>query len=110
MSSVDEKALNELRELMEEGFSPLIRQYLHDAQAHIDQVKNAVLVMDRSNIVGGAHTLKGSSLNVGVPRLAELANALEKAAQEQMQQELEHLVNLIEAEFEQVKQQLLPLS
>jgi len=79
---LDEAALTDLRTLLEEEFSDLIETFLGDArQRYAELVElQQQTKPDAQAVRGTAHSFKGSCLNVGVPRLAQLCRRLEDIA------------------------------
>ena len=55
----------------------LIALYLEDAQHHIDDIRSAATEGDMMRLTLAAHTLKGSSAQVGAAELSELCDQLE---------------------------------
>lgn len=81
-SHLDEATLADLRVLLEDDFRDLIETFLEDAhQRHAELV--ALLAQpqaDAPTLRSTAHSFKGSSLNVGATRLADLCRRLEDMA------------------------------
>ncbi|MDH5545800.1 MAG: Hpt domain-containing protein [Gammaproteobacteria bacterium] len=67
---LDLQALEELREVMEDDFSLLIQTFLNDAPVRIDELKSALSAGDVLGLEKPAHTLKGSSSNIGATALS----------------------------------------
>lgn len=79
---LDEAALADLRILLEDDFSDLIETFLGDAhQRHSELVAlQQQTKVDAQALRRTAHSFKGSSLNLGATRLAELCRRLEDRA------------------------------
>lgn len=79
---LDKAALADLRILLEDEFSDLIETFLDDA--HLRHAELVALQqhanLDALAVRRIAHSFKGSSLNVGATRLAELCRRLEDLA------------------------------
>lgn len=60
----------------------LIEMYLDDAQSHVDRLAAAVEAGDIAGIKQGAHTLKGSSANIGAVRMQDASLELEKCGRD----------------------------
>ncbi|WP_198264846.1 Hpt domain-containing protein [sulfur-oxidizing endosymbiont of Gigantopelta aegis] len=80
--SVDLNTLNELKELMEDDFDELITVFIADGQTQIDKLKTAIDTFNIEETRRIAHTLKGSSANLGVNVLSESCRVLEHKASE----------------------------
>lgn len=89
---LDLALLAELRELMDADFGLLLQTYLDDSQIRLAAIEQAVLLQDELQIRHMAHSLKGSSANVGAKQLAAACLQLEQQAnQHQLQQAMQSL-------------------
>ncbi len=95
--------LNELKELLEEGLDELLEEYLDDTPNQLAQLREAVAANDVVAIDSIAHTLKGSSGNLGVHGVYQLCAALEQEAKEGVVADAAASLATIEAEFEKAK-------
>ncbi len=78
--SLDLVALNELKELLEEGLDELLVEYLADSSRQLSSLRAAVDGNDIPAIDSTAHTLKGSSGNLGIRGVYQLCAAMEREA------------------------------
>lgn len=99
---LDEEALAELRDVMEDEFDVLIRTYLADSRERISSLKRAFEAGDSDAFTKAAHSFKGSCINIGAPRLGELCLQAEKAGRAEQLDDLPPLLDAVETEFEQV--------
>ena len=105
-SSIDLETLNELKEIMEDEFDELVTVFINDGIKQIENLKQAIEASEAENVRRIAHTLKGSSSNLGISGLSELSQTLEyKAADNQLDGADELLQNIIQ-EYETVKKTL----
>lgn len=82
---LDEAAIAELRESVggdTEFVADLVRTYLSEGEAHLEQMSAAAAAGDAGAIVRPAHTLKSSSASVGAARLSRIARDIEVAGRE----------------------------
>lgn len=103
---LDEEALTELQEVMEDEFDVLIETYLKDSSDRISYLRHAIGSADADAFAKTAHSFKGSSINIGAPRLGELCLKAEKTGKDNRLDEAEAVVKAIELEFLQVEQTL----
>lgn len=103
---LDEEALAELRDVMEDEFDVLMRTFLYDSRERIASLKQAVSDQDTEASVHAAHSFKGSCINIGAPRLGELCRAAESASKEQQLAEMPAIIDAIEVEFRKVSELL----
>ncbi len=101
--SVDTETLTMLKDVMEDDFPQLITTYLDDASARIGQLSDLIAAADHEELRHCAHSLKGSSSNLGAMPLSELCFEIETKAKEQQLDGIEPCVDNIKQEFEVVK-------
>lgn len=77
---LDREMLNELVEVMGREFRTLVNSFLQDGDRRIAALEQAIREGDGERVRQVAHGFKGSSSNLGVPRLADLCWRLENLA------------------------------
>ncbi len=101
--ALDQKALDELRELDPDGSSGLLAQiitsYLSDAAKLIAQSQVACAAKDIATLTRNAHSLKATSLTVGAVKVAEIASALELAGRNATIEAAPMFLTALTAEF-----------
>jgi histidine phosphotransfer protein HptB len=70
-------ALAELKEVMEEDFDLLIETYINDSLKRVLDIADAFQQADSNRLSKAAHSLKGSSSNVGAVCLYEMCKEIE---------------------------------
>ncbi|MDG5498594.1 Hpt domain-containing protein [Marinobacter sp. BGYM27] len=103
---LDDEALSELRDVMEDEFDVLIRTYLSDSGERIDILRSALSSRDSQAFTHSAHSFKGSCINIGAPRLGALCSEAEIAGREERIDDAAHLLDDIQSEFLTVRQLL----
>lgn len=103
---LDNEALAELREVMEDEFDVLIRTYLSDSCERIDVLRSSLSERDAEAFTKSAHSFKGSCINIGAPRLGLLCSDAELAGKEERLDEAVHILDSIQSEFTVVRQLL----
>lgn len=103
---LDEEALAELQEVMDDEFEVLIHTFLTDSRERIEGLKQAVSGQDAEALAHMAHSFKGSCINIGAPQLGELCQIAESAGKEQRLDEAPETVAAIESEFRNVTHML----
>ncbi|WP_372971381.1 Hpt domain-containing protein [Marinobacter sp.] len=103
---LDQEALAELQDVMEDEFDILINTYIKDSSDRIAHLRSALDQDDADRFSKSAHSFKGSCINIGAPRLGELCSEAEKAGRENRLVEAGAMVDAIEDEFRQVEQTL----
>jgi signal transduction histidine kinase/DNA-binding response OmpR family regulator len=81
-SSIDMAVLAQLADLMGEGIESVIATYLSDTPQQLAAIQAAVERTDHEVIGRCAHSVKSSSLSLGVTVLGRAAEALEKLARD----------------------------
>lgn len=82
METINENTINELKELMDDDFEGLIDSFIDDIEIKTLQIKNFVDKQDHVNLRQKAHSLKGSSRNIGADKMSELCQQLEHFGKE----------------------------
>lgn len=100
---LDEEALAELKDVMEDEFDILIQTYLMDSQERIDTLRRALEAGDEDAFAKSAHSFKGSSVNIGAPQLGALCLEAEQAGREGRLSEAGDMLEQIDHEFQTVR-------
>ncbi len=99
---LDEEALAELQDVMEDEFEVLIHTFLTDSRERVAALKMALADQDPEALAQTAHSFKGSCINIGAPYLGELCREAETAGKEREMGQVSAIVGAIEAEFQRV--------
>ncbi len=106
-ASLDESVLAALRELQEEGepdiLEELIELFLEDAPSQIAALGESVEAGNAHAVERIAHTLKGSSGNMGAARMTAICSELEDVGASSALYRAPELVKRLEEEFERVR-------
>ncbi|NIB43202.1 Hpt domain-containing protein [Pseudomaricurvus alkylphenolicus] len=100
--SVDTETLAMLKEVMEDDFNNLINTFLDDARQRLPLLREQLAASDYEALRRTAHSLKGSSSNLGAMPLSELCFQVEHRANEHQLSGVEGILQEIDAEFQQV--------
>ncbi|TVP55239.1 MAG: Hpt domain-containing protein [Halomonadaceae bacterium] len=79
ISHLDHEALSELQEVMEDEFEILISTFLQDSSERIQHLHQALESEAADDFSKAAHSLKGSSINIGATVLGERCKVAENA-------------------------------
>lgn len=101
---LDEEALAELRDVMEDEFDILIQTYISDSRERIEALHQALFAADQDAFAKTAHSFKGSSINIGASRLGDLCRQAEVAGREGRLDDARQMLPELEAEFVTVRQ------
>ncbi len=112
MESVSDNPLSSrLQELVQETdfdfVLELIDIYIKETPAQIETIMKALNVQDSHALTIAAHTLKGSSMNLGAKQLGQLCLKLEELGRSGKSIPIGTSIKEIENEYEQVKTMLL---
>jgi HPt (histidine-containing phosphotransfer) domain-containing protein len=109
MSKIDLRTYNSLKESTGDDFiGELVDAFLDDAPALIAQMKSALAEKNAEVFRRAAHSMKSNAATFGAMELSALARELEALAREN-NLEVGARVDLIEAEFQVVKNELVAL-
>lgn len=93
---LDRDVLSALQEVMEDEYPMLLETFLVDSEVRLHSLQEAG---DVTRLIETAHSLKGSSSNMGAIHLARLCDELERLAKQNPTTGIEKLVNEISEEF-----------
>ena len=105
-SHLNNELLNELRELMEDDFSVLLETYLAESQRQFTGARGALESDDLEALKRFAHSLKGSSSNIGAEVLAVLCGKLESGAKHDERDVLPQLLTEVAGELSAVRDEV----
>lgn len=77
---IDAGVLRELRAVLGDEFGVLVSTFLADSQVRLAAMRTALASSDAEALREAAHSLKGSSLNLGAGTLAGLCRSIEDRA------------------------------
>lgn len=92
---LDMELVGELKEIMAEGFVTLVDSYQRDSAQRLASMQDALLAGDRGQLRQLAHSLKGSSSNLGAVQVTALCIALEGCVAEAAPAELQDLLHTL---------------
>lgn len=107
---LDPDIIKELKDIMGQDFLLLFTTYMSDSIDKITELKNAIHKEDIDQVRRVSHSLKGSSLNLGVIKVAELCNKIETGAAQGDKRYFIDLLHSIDAEFSNVSQAINELT
>ena len=81
-TSVDIDNLNMLKELIGKDLKEILDAYISTAPNLVNQIEDALISQDVDNLRLHAHSLKGSSANIGANTLSSFSASLEQFAKD----------------------------
>ena len=96
---IQKEVISELKEILADEFPMLVTTYLQDANERMDRLQSAIASDDAPNIKIEAHSLKGSSINLGATGLADLFAQMENCGANEELDGLSGLFTKIQSEF-----------
>ena len=99
---INQEMIEELREIMEDDFVELVNAYVEDSKERIIELGTAFNVLNHIGLRDAAHTLKGSSANLGAMALSEFCAELEDLAKEERSSDAVDIIEQITTEFSSV--------
>lgn len=103
MEHLNTNMLAELKTLMEDEFGLLVDTYCSDGELKVNELGKAVEEGDAAKVREMAHSLKGSSSNIGAEYLSDVCCRLEAKGKQGDLSDAESMYAEIKQEFEQVK-------
>lgn len=107
---VDSTAIENLRALGDDDGGGFLREileiYLADAPLQVNALRECLARGDQAGFTRAAHTIKGSSANVGTGRVRALAEEIEKRSRVESIQGLDQEVTQLAALFSEARREL----
>jgi HPt (histidine-containing phosphotransfer) domain-containing protein len=111
MSSINPRVISDLRELEQAGapgfVAELIDLFLKEAIVHLARLRDSLKNKDASLFARAAHTMKGSSGNLGAMTLSHICAELQDLGPTVDWSRAAEILPRLETEFEAVKAELL---
>lgn len=101
-SPLDRDVFDKLREILGPALQQAVSPYLEDTPAYLEQLEKAVDQGDAESARSMAHTIKGSSGNLGATNVAQFAKEVEELAQNQQIDEIRPLLPQLRTAFDDV--------
>lgn len=107
---IDPKAIENLRALDTAGNDEFLREiagiFLEDTPRRIEELDESLLSGDVGRFTRAAHSIKGSSANLGATALRATAEKLEHQSRSQGLVDVQSLVAAVKTEFERARAEL----
>ncbi len=100
---IDWTYIDEIADGSEEFKIELLETFFESISAKLEQLEQAIAANNYREIEKAAHFIKGSSSNLGVARMAAIANELEQIARSQTSENTEQLFKNLQILFSQVQ-------
>ncbi len=104
--AIDGETMENLRQLMGDFFDQLIPGYTGDMDAKLIEIESSLEKEDFKQLHLLAHSIKGSSGNIGAMSLSEIAATMETQAADQQLQAIASSFEQLRQEYERVRQAL----
>ena len=105
--ALDHSVLEHLRSLQGEDephlLKELVEMFLEDTEDRLEKLREAVREEDLESLRHEAHSLRGSSANMGAPTMARISRELEQAGDSGNLGEASELLGTLEQEFGRVR-------
>ena len=102
MQHLDDDVLDELQQIMGEDFTLLISTFVSDSKHRYESMQDHWVAGDLVGLSADAHSLKGSSGNIGAIPLSEFCMQLENKAKAEEMDSIEILIQMIGKERQAV--------
>lgn len=106
MTTINTEVLGQLKEVMEDDFVSLIDTFVSDTSQRLIVMEIAIGQEDSETLWSNAHSIKGSSGNLGAVGVELCCSKLETAARLLQSAQLQDLLDQLKAEFHKLVRQL----
>ncbi len=103
---IDLKKIQQLQELMGDAMSELINSFVTSSANTLEKLQDAKQSMDSIEVRQLAHSLKGTSGNVGAMQLMDLSGKIEQLAKHEQLDDADKIINEMLMSFAETKKQL----
>ncbi|MBB3101835.1 Hpt domain-containing protein [Azomonas macrocytogenes] len=103
---LDDSTLNNLKLIMGDRLAALVDTYVADSENRLKLLEEAYTDQQLGELRRLAHSLKGSSSNMGASSLANLCHTLEQLARDAEVSDIAQIVERIQREFMVVRELL----
>lgn len=110
MDALDEKVVSELKGLLGDDFVTVYEAFVRSSDQGIQELNQAVNSDDIKTIETIAHTLKGSSANVGAKKLSNICEDMLGDARDSVTDKFNTHLEMINSEYGKVKESISDLS
>lgn len=104
---INEQQYDELKDLLEDDFEELIRNFLDDSQTRLSEIKQAYDQKENLSGYDAVHTLKGACANLGADALVSACYRMQMECRENRISESLPLIILIESELQKLTTEIL---
>lgn len=101
-SGIDEDKLNELKEILEEGFADVLGEFFAYSKTELVRLQDAIHNESTDDIFMISHSLKSSSGNFGFLRMFELCRELELQARQNRVEDANGQYGMIKDELDRL--------
>lgn len=105
-TAVKTEMIVELKDILAEDFNTLVESFIDDAKSRMIKLKHAIASRSSEIVRREAHSLKGSSLNLGAQLLPQLCSEMEEQGKAGDLTGCESLFLKIETELARVETEL----
>lgn len=106
---LNKQLLSELQDLMGDDFAVLLDTYRIDTQQRLSVIRQAIASLNYSEIVSAAHSLKGSSANIGAVKMELLCHNMVMAARAGDEKSIIELFPSMQLEFDLICRQFVAM-
>ncbi len=103
---MDKDMINTLKDMGADIFVELIQLYLEEAPNQIAEIKQQFASGNAKAMGEAAHSLKGSSLNLGANHLADICKQIELKGKRGDLSALEGLLDQLDQQYQEVQKEL----
>ena len=102
-SVIDDGMISALKDMGPEIFVELVELYLEEAPNQVAEVRRQFELGDAAGMGAAAHSLKGSSLNLGANSLADICKQIELKGKDGDFNNLENLLEQLDLRYQEVQ-------
>ncbi|MDH5392895.1 MAG: Hpt domain-containing protein [Gammaproteobacteria bacterium] len=101
--------INELKEVLDDDIFEIYSEFRSDNQNIITQFNTAAASGNEEAVLQLAHTLKGTAGNIGLHKICNIADQLEKGIRNNSSPDISSLINQLESSYNQTLEKLIEI-
>ena len=94
------KTINELRDLLESEFDPIIIEFMDEIPTYRSDLDKFNSATDTDNLIMLSHTIKSASANLGLAKLSEYCRQIEEGLRQNPELDVTSIIQSCHKEFD----------
>ncbi|MCK5334539.1 MAG: Hpt domain-containing protein [Gammaproteobacteria bacterium] len=107
---LDLSTINELKDILEDDLSDIFEEFRTGTKKMIDDIRTEQQAGNFDAVIQLAHTIKGSTGNLGLKEISELTSTLENNLRQNKDTDITTFISKIESTYDETIKELIRLN